>query len=113
MPSPPPTTSTEDLSLTSLFSFTNTIAVITGGATGLGEMAAQAFIQNGARVIIASRKESELQKTSNRLNELGPGKCEYVVADLKDKKGCDAFVEKVKERTDRVNVLINNSGASW
>jgi len=36
--------------------------LVTGGATGLGEMAAQAFVQNGARVFIASRKESELKK---------------------------------------------------
>jgi len=76
-------------------------------------MAAQAFIQNGARVIIASRKESELKKTSDRLNKLGPGKCEYVVADLKDKKGCDGLVADVKKKTDRLDVLINNSGATW
>lgn len=76
-------------------------------------MAAQAFVQNGARVIIASRKESELKKASDRLNKLGPGKCEYVVADLKDKAGCDALVSKVKERVDRLDVLVNNSGATW
>ena len=64
-------------------------------------------------MLIASRKESELKKTSDRLNKLGPGKCEYVVADLKDKKGCDALVAEVKNRVDRLNVLINNSGASW
>ena len=76
-------------------------------------MAAQAFIQNGASVIIASRKESELKKTSDRLNKLGPGKCQYVVADLKDKAGCDGLVAGVKKLTDRLDVLINNSGATW
>lgn len=106
-------TGAEDLRVFSLFDFSSYICLVTGGATGLGEMAAQAFVQNGAHVIIASRKESELRKTSDRLNKLGPGKCEYVVADLKDKKGCDALVTEVKKRTDRLNVLINNSGASW
>jgi NAD(P)-dependent dehydrogenase (short-subunit alcohol dehydrogenase family) len=55
-------TSTSDLKVSSLFDFKNHVALVTGGATGLGEMAAQAFIQNGAKVFIASRKESELKK---------------------------------------------------
>lgn len=105
--------SAEDLRVSSLFDFSSYICLVTGGSTGLGEMAAQAFIQNGAHVIIASRKEAELKKTSERLNKLGPGTCEYVVADLKDKKGCDALVAEVKKRVDHLDVLINNSGASW
>ena len=63
-------TSTTSLTVPSLFSFTNHVVLVTGGATGLGEMAAQAFVQNGARVFIASRKESELRKTRERLNAL-------------------------------------------
>lgn len=106
-------TDAADLRVSSLFDFSSHICLVTGGASGLGEMAAQAFVQNGAHVIIASRKESELKKTSDRLNKLGPGKCDYVVADLKDKKGCDGLVAEVKKKVDRINVLINNSGASW
>lgn len=102
-----------NLTVPNLFDFKNHVVLITGGATGLGEMAAQGFIQNGARVIIASRKESELQKTADRLNKLGPGKCEYVVSDLKDKAGCDHLVAEVKKKTDRLTVLLNNSGATW
>jgi NADP-dependent 3-hydroxy acid dehydrogenase YdfG len=70
-----------DLSVSSLFNFSNHVALVTGGATGLGEMAAQAFVQNGAKVFIASRKESELKATTDRLNKLGPGTCDYVIAD--------------------------------
>jgi len=106
-------TSTADLRVSSLFDFHNHVVLVTGGATGLGEMAAQGFIQNGARVFIASRKESELKKASDRLNALGPGKCEYIVADLKDKAGCDGLVKEVKKRTDRLTVLVNNTGATW
>ncbi|EME44730.1 hypothetical protein DOTSEDRAFT_44865 [Dothistroma septosporum NZE10] len=102
-----------DLTVANLFNYKDHVIIVTGGATGLGEMAAQAFIQNGARVIIASRKKSELEKTSSRLNSLGPGKCEYVVADLKDRAGCDALCAEVKKKTDRLTVLVNNSGATW
>ena len=51
-----------DLRAQNLFKFDHHVALITGGASGLGEMAAQAFVQNGAKVFIASRKESELKQ---------------------------------------------------
>jgi hypothetical protein len=105
--------SKDDLRVSTLFNFTSHIVLVTGGATGLGEMAAQAFVQNGSRVFIASRKEAELEATSSRLNALGPGTCEYIVADLKNKAGCVALCEGMKKRTDRLTVLVNNTGASW
>ena len=76
-------------------------------------MAAQGFVQNGAKVFIASRKESELKKTTDRINAIGPGKCEYIVADLKDKAGCDGLIKEIKKRTDRLTVLVNNTGVTW
>ncbi|EXJ57402.1 hypothetical protein A1O7_07750 [Cladophialophora yegresii CBS 114405] len=106
-------TPTADLRAQNLFKFDHHVALITGGASGLGEMAAQAFVQNGAKVFIASRKESELQSVAQRLNALGPGTCEYIVADLKDKAGCERLSAEVKNRTDVLTVLINNSGATW
>lgn len=102
-----------NLSVSRLFDFSQHVVLVTGGATGLGEMAAQAFIQNGAYVLIASRKKSQLEETAARLNRLGPGKCDYIVADLKDKAGCMALCEEVKKKTDRLTVLLNNSGATW
>jgi len=105
--------SADDLRVSTLYDFSNQVALVTGGATGLGEMAAQAFVQNGATVFIASRKEKELKATTDRLNALGPGKCSYIVGDLKNKAGCLAVCDELKKRTDRLAVLVNNTGASW
>lgn len=102
-----------DMRIPSLFNVRDAVVLVTGGATGIGEMAAQAFVQNGAQVIIASRKEAALKSTAERLNLLGPGTCEYEVADLKDRAGCDDLITKVKARTGRLTVLVNNTGASW
>lgn len=105
--------STADLTVPSIFNFKQHVVLITGGATGLGEMAAQGYVQNGAKVIIASRKKAELEATAGRLSKLGPGSCDYVVADLKDRAGCDHLCKEVKKKTDRLTVLLNNSGATW
>ncbi|KAF2167601.1 hypothetical protein M409DRAFT_22403 [Zasmidium cellare ATCC 36951] len=104
---------TEDLKVGTLFSFHQLIVLVTGGSSGIGEMIAEAFVQNGAHVIIASRKQKELDSTTMRLNKLGPGRCEYIVADLKDKAGANALVSDVKSRVSRLNVLVNCAGASW
>ncbi|GES58206.1 CoA-transferase family III [Aspergillus terreus] len=44
------------------------------------------------------RKESVLKKTTDRLNSLVPGTCEYIVADLKDQARCDHLINEVKTR---------------
>jgi len=89
------------------------IAVVTGGGSGIGTMIATAYVQNGAKVYIASRKEKQLKEVSERLNQIAPGSCEYVVADLSSKAGCDRLVEAVKAKESKIHILVNNSGMSW
>ena len=60
-----------DLSVASLFDFHNHVVLVTGGATGLGEMAASGFVQNGAKVFIASRKEKELSNVRSHTLTVG------------------------------------------
>lgn len=74
-------TSNSELKVDTLFNFSNHVVLVTGGATGLGEMAAQAFIQNGARVFIASRKESELKKVDHIIHWLSEAvSCAFFLA---------------------------------
>lgn len=70
-------------------------AVITGGGSGLGEMMATALAQNGAHVIICSRKEPQLKEVAERLTKAGPGSVEYIIGNIGNKAGCDALVAEV------------------
>lgn len=45
-------------------------------------MFASAYVQNGAKVYIASRKEKQLKEVADALNQKGPGSCHYVIADV-------------------------------
>ncbi|GAA5855562.1 hypothetical protein JCM5353_005943, partial [Sporobolomyces roseus] len=97
------------LQIPKLFDVSGKIALITGGGSGLGEMMATSLVQNGARVIIASRKEKALKQVADKLTAQGPGRCEYIVADLGSAQGCKSLCEEVKKRTDKLDILVNNS----
>ncbi|KAH9929969.1 NAD-P-binding protein [Amylocystis lapponica] len=102
-----------DLSIPSLYDVKGKVAVVTGGGSGIGTMIAAAYVQNGARVYIASRKEKQLKAVADALNKRGPGSCHYVVTDLSTKAGCDTLAAAIKERETKIHVLVNNSGAAW
>lgn len=102
-----------DLSIASIFNVKDKIALVSGGGSGIGFMIASSLVQNGAKVYIASRKEKQLQEAQKALNEKGPGRCEYIVADLGSKAGCDALCDSFKKRELKLHILVNNSGATW
>ncbi|CCO30107.1 hypothetical protein BN14_04131 [Rhizoctonia solani AG-1 IB] len=102
-----------DLSIGNLFNVKGKIALVSGGGSGIGFMIASTLVQNGAKVYIASRKEKQLQEAQKALNEKGPGRCEYIVADLGSKAGCDALCDAFKKCESKLHILVNNSGATW
>lgn len=101
------------LHISKLFDVKGKICLVTGGGSGLGEMMATGLVQNGAHVIIASRKEAALKAVADRLTKEGPGSCEYIVANLGDKAGIDQLCQEVKRRTNKLHILVNNSGTTW
>ncbi|KIP10796.1 hypothetical protein PHLGIDRAFT_18207 [Phlebiopsis gigantea 11061_1 CR5-6] len=103
----------EEFTIPSLFDVRGKVAVVTGGGSGIGTMFAAAYVQNGAKVYIASRKEKQLKEVADALNKKGPGSCHYVVADLSNKAGCDHLANEIIKRESKVHILVNNSGATW
>ncbi|GAA6010414.1 hypothetical protein JCM11491_006927, partial [Sporobolomyces phaffii] len=101
------------LQIPNLFNVEGKICLVTGGGSGLGEMMATGLVQNGAKVIVASRKEAALKAVCDKLNAAGPGSASYIVADLGSKDGCDKLCAEVKRRTDKLHILVNNSGTTW
>ncbi|KAF8334113.1 uncharacterized protein EI90DRAFT_3121459 [Cantharellus anzutake] len=105
--------SVPNFAVSELFSVKGQVAVVTGGATGLGYAMAAALVQNGCKVYISSRKESQLREAAEKLNKLGPGTCYYFATNLLTKAGCEALGDHIKSRESNVHILINNSGATW
>ncbi|KAF9557761.1 NAD(P)-binding protein [Agrocybe pediades] len=103
-----------DLRLESLFKVTGKIVLVTGGGSGIGKMIATGFAQNGAKVYIAARKESQLKEAVADINKVATGpKADYIVANVGSKAGCNALIAEFRKRENKLHVLVNNSGITW
>ncbi|KAK0455194.1 uncharacterized protein EV420DRAFT_1644841 [Desarmillaria tabescens] len=105
--------SSPDLSLTSLFNVKGKIVLVTGGGSGIGKMIAAGFAQNGAKVYIAARKESQLKEAVADLQKTASEKASYIVGNVATKAGCDAIITEFKKHENKLHVLVNNSGITW
>jgi NAD(P)-dependent dehydrogenase (short-subunit alcohol dehydrogenase family) len=100
--------------LKSLFSLTGKTALVTGGATGIGRMTAEALVRAGAQVIIASRKLEACEECAAWLNRLNAGGAASALAvDLSSEAGIVTLAEEVSRRFPLLSILINNAGTSW
>jgi NAD(P)-dependent dehydrogenase (short-subunit alcohol dehydrogenase family) len=101
------------LSTNELFSVEGKVVLVTGGSRGIGEMIAAGFLANGARVYISSRKAAACDATAARLSEEYGGACVSLPADISGLDGVDSLVAQITPLEPRLDVLVNNAGASW
>lgn len=94
-----------------LFSVAGKVAVVTGGSLGIGAMIARGLVQNGVKTYITARKLEALETSAAELSELG--ECIAIQSDLSTLEGVEAFVAAVTEREPKLDMLINNAGATW
>ncbi len=97
--------------LTDLFSVAGRTALVTGGATGIGRICAEALLSAGARVLIASRKGEACEEAARELSAIGP--CEGFAGTVASEAGVAALVSEVRQRTPALHILVNNAGVSW
>lgn len=95
-----------------LFSVAGKSAVVTGGSSGLGQMIATGLVEAGARVLITSRRADAGQAVAADLARTGS--CVFVAADVGTPAGSAAIAEAVDtEFGGRLDLLVNNAGATW
>jgi NAD(P)-dependent dehydrogenase (short-subunit alcohol dehydrogenase family) len=85
------------------------VAVVTGASSGIGEACAIAFIEKGAKVVLAARRAERLTALVERLGALG-GEALAVTTDVTSEADVDNLFEQAVERFGTVDVLINNAG---
>jgi NAD(P)-dependent dehydrogenase (short-subunit alcohol dehydrogenase family) len=95
----------------SLFDVAGKTALITGGSRGVGYMIADGLLAAGSTVIISARKAEACEAAAAALSQLGP--CTAIPADVSSQAGALALAEQVRAQTGRLDVLVNNAGATW
>ncbi len=91
---------------------TDRVALVTGGATGLGKEIARTLGQHGARVCIASRKQDNLEAACNELQSEGLD-CMWVMADIRESDQVEHVVSEIMKRHGRLDIVINNAAGNF
>src|ERR1700681_544445 len=99
-------------SIKKAFDLTGKIALVTGGSRGLGLQIAEALGEMGAKLAITARKPDELEEAREHLARQQI-EAFALPCDLSDPKAIEPMVSKLLERHGKVDVLVNNAGASW
>ena len=83
------------------------VALITGGATGIGKSIALTYAKEGAVVLIASRNESALSKAAEEIRKYS--QADYIVCDVSQIDDVTTLSRFVKDKYGRLDVLVNNA----
>jgi NADP-dependent 3-hydroxy acid dehydrogenase YdfG len=91
--------------------FSEQVALVTGGATGIGRAFGESLSSTGVSVVIASRRRDVLDRTAAEINEeLGVERVFSHVFDIRDREQVNSLVGHVMDRWGTLDILINNSG---
>lgn len=86
------------------------VALVTGGAQGIGAGCVRAFVRAGWRVVIADVNEAAGESLAASLNAAGPGGCAFVHCDVRDTAQLQAVIDEAALRHGRLDCLVNNAG---
>ena len=92
--------------------FKDRVVVVTGSGRGIGKEIARAFVEQGAKVAVASRTESNSQAAADELNALGAGEAKGYAVDIADYEATIAFGKQVAADLGPVSILVNNAGVT-
>ena len=87
----------------------NKVALISGGARGMGATEARMFAREGCRVVIGDLRDELGRQVEAEINELG-GECLYVHLDVTDEQSWRDAVAATVARFGKLDILVNNAG---
>jgi gluconate 5-dehydrogenase len=95
-----------------LFDLSGKTALVTGGSRGLGLQLAHALGEAGAKIVVTSRKATELEAAVAELRGAGID-ARWIAADCAVEADIERLAAETLERVGDLDILVNNAGASW
>jgi gluconate 5-dehydrogenase len=99
-------------SIKKAFDLSGKSALITGGSRGLGLQIAEALGEQGAKIVLSSRKAPDLEQALKHLAGLGI-KADWIAADNAKDDDIKRLADEAIAKLGRVDILVNNAGATW
>lgn len=96
-----------------LFDLTGKTAIVTGGGRGLGAQIAQGLAEAGANLVLCSRKEEACRGDGHCIERDTGVRCHAMACDVRRPDEVRRVAERTAEIYGRIDILVNNSGASW
>ena len=94
-------------------SLKNKTILVTGGATGLGKSMSKYFLELGANIVIASRKQEVLDNTAKELMDLHGGTVTGISCDVRKYDEVEKTINIINEKFGRLDILVNNAAGNF
>ncbi len=91
--------------------FKSKVAIVTGASSGIGKATAIMLAKKGASVVLASRREEQLEKVASKIQSMG-GEVAYLAGDVCDESYVEEVVAFTARRFGKIDVAINNAGTT-
>src|SRR5512143_1715949 len=85
------------------------VAIVTGGAVGIGGAIADGFAENGVAVVVVDKDAAAAEKKATALTERGTGSV-AIACDVTEPDAVRRMVEEVMRRFGRIDILVNGTG---
>ena len=97
--------------MSSLFDLTGKVAIVTGSSRGIGRAIAEAMAEQGATVVISSRKQDACEVVANDIKDAG-GRAIAVAASISDKGALQNLVEETRAQLGKIDILVCNAASN-
>jgi NAD(P)-dependent dehydrogenase (short-subunit alcohol dehydrogenase family) len=94
------------------FDLDHRIAVVTGASRGIGSAIADALAEQGAQVVLSSRKQADLDVEAARINARFPDRAVAIAAHAGKVEDLQRLVDETMARFGRIDILVNNAGTN-
>jgi NAD(P)-dependent dehydrogenase (short-subunit alcohol dehydrogenase family) len=94
------------------FQLNDRVAIVTGASRGLGSAIAEGLVEHGARVVLSSRKQQDLDQEADRINARWAGRAVAIAAHAGREADLESLVTRTMERFGRIDILVNNAGTN-